>query len=288
MRNWGRARYWGEVGCWCVTFFALLGLVVVEAVQNSPCWLKVGRKGVFRACRESFVPGGPDGAACWESFVPGDPSGSVCWESFVPAPASRAVQSSPCVACYWREREKILPACGKWAEIGVFVCVGRVLCRLGLPGLPVGRVLCRWGASWRGARDRCESTVGTKGSAARAAGRMDASVSVALGITGRCPAISHAIHCEHHAGVCQFGMLCHLCFGIACEIGGGRVTGVAGGVLGVHGQRVLGDALVKRMEARASSEIGRASAHISCIGPYLGCALLDLGRIWAPLSRACI
>ena len=106
----------GEVGCWCVTIFALLGLVVVEAVQNSPCWLKVGRKGVFRACRESFVP----------------------------APASRAVQSSPCVACYWREREKILPACGKWAEIGVFVCAGRVLYRLGLPGLRVGRVLYRW------------------------------------------------------------------------------------------------------------------------------------------------
>ena len=141
-----------------MTFFALLGLVVVEAVQNSPCWLKVGRKGVFRACRESFVPGGPYeaacwesfvpvgpyGAVCWESFVPGGPYGAACWESFVPAPASRAVQSSPCVACYWREREKILPACGKWAEIGVFVCVGRVLYRLGLPGLPVGRVLYRW------------------------------------------------------------------------------------------------------------------------------------------------
>ena len=106
------------------------------------------RKGVFRACRESFVPVGPDGSACWESFVPVE-------------------------------------------------------------------------ASWRGARDRCESTVGTKGSAARAAGRMDASVSVALGITGRCPAISQAIHCEHHAGLCQFGTLCHLCCGIACEIGGG-------------------------------------------------------------------
>ena len=69
---------------------------------------------------------------------------AACRESFVPAPASRAVQSSPCVACYWREREKILPACGKWAEIGVFVCAGRVLYRLGLPGLPVGRVLYRW------------------------------------------------------------------------------------------------------------------------------------------------
>ena len=28
----GGAPWWGEVGCWCVTFFALLGLVVVEAV----------------------------------------------------------------------------------------------------------------------------------------------------------------------------------------------------------------------------------------------------------------
>ena len=91
MRNWGRARYWGEVGCWCVTFFALLGLVVVEAVQNSPCWRKMRRKGVFRACRESFVPGGPAKGASWESFIPGDPSGSVCWESFVPAPASGQV-----------------------------------------------------------------------------------------------------------------------------------------------------------------------------------------------------
>ena len=32
MRNWGRARYWGEVGCWCVTFFALLDLLVAQAV----------------------------------------------------------------------------------------------------------------------------------------------------------------------------------------------------------------------------------------------------------------
>ena len=107
---------------------------------------------------------------------------------------------------------------------------------------------------------RCELTVGTKGPAARAAGRMDASVSVVLGITGRCPTISHAIPCEHRAGLCQFIMSRHLCFGIACEIGGGLVTGVAGGVLGVHGQRVLGDALAKRMGARAGSEIGHAPA----------------------------
>ena len=142
-----------------MTFFALLGLVVVEAVQNSPCWLKVGRKGVFRACRESFVPGGPyeaacwesfvpvgpSGAVCWESFVPGGPYGAACWESFVPAPASRAVQSSPCVACYWREREKILPACGKWAEIGALGRAGRVLYRYRPPGVRAGRVLYRVG-----------------------------------------------------------------------------------------------------------------------------------------------
>ena len=76
-------------------------------------------------------------------------------------------------------------------------------------------------ASWHGARGRCESTVGTKGPAARAVGRMGASVSVVLGITGRCPAISHAIPREYHAGLYQFMMLCHLCFGISCEIGGG-------------------------------------------------------------------
>ena len=87
-----------------MTFFALLGLVVVEAVQNSPCWLKVGRKGVFRACRESFVPGGPDGAACWESFVPGDPSGLR---------AGRVLyRHRP------RVRYKVLPA---WLVIGVSV-----------------------------------------------------------------------------------------------------------------------------------------------------------------------
>ena len=49
-----------------------------------------------------------------------------------------AVQSSPCVACYWREREKILPACGKWAKIGVFGRAGRVLYRVGRRGCVSG------------------------------------------------------------------------------------------------------------------------------------------------------
>ena len=96
----GGARYWVEVGFWCVTFFALLGLVVVEAVQNSPCWRKMRRKEVFRACRESFVPGGPAKAACRESFVPGGwPVGQVRWRAgripvlgvrVCPGPTSRA------------------------------------------------------------------------------------------------------------------------------------------------------------------------------------------------------
>ena len=149
-------------GSVCGRKFALLGLVVVEAVQSSPCWRKMRRKEVFRACWESFVPVSPARVACWESFVPVSPAGGACRESFVPVEAS-----------------------------------------------------------WHGARGRCESTVGTKGPAARAVGRMGASVSVVLGITGRCPAISHAIPREYHAGLYQFMMLRHLYFGISCEIGGG-------------------------------------------------------------------
>lgn len=57
-----------------------------------------------------------------------------------------------------------------------------------------------------------------------------------------------------------------------------------------------GRAPAKSIRGRVGKENGgmhqqrdrRASVHISCTGPYLGCALLDLGRIWAPLSRASI
>lgn len=82
----GGARYWVEVGFWCVTFFALLGLVVVEAVQNSPCWRKMRRKEVFRACRESFVPGGwPVGQVWWRAGrIP------VLGVRVCPGPTSRA------------------------------------------------------------------------------------------------------------------------------------------------------------------------------------------------------
>ena len=105
----GGARYWVEVGFWCVTFFALLGLVVVEAVQNSPCWRNMRRKEVFRACRESFVPGGPAKAACRESFVPGGPAKAACRESFVPG-------GWPVGQVRWRA--------GRIPVLGVRVCPG--------------------------------------------------------------------------------------------------------------------------------------------------------------------
>ena len=56
-----------------------------------------------------------------------------------------AVQSSPCSAWWWWKRYKTLPAGAKCAEEGYFGRVGRVLYRLGLPGLRVGRVLYRLG-----------------------------------------------------------------------------------------------------------------------------------------------
>jgi len=92
MRNLGGlllGRDWGEVGCWCVTFFAPLVVLVAEAGQNSPCWRKMGQKQRFGACWESFVPGGSPSRVCWESFVPGGPVGGVCWESFVPGMVQR-------------------------------------------------------------------------------------------------------------------------------------------------------------------------------------------------------
>ena len=155
----------------------------------------------FVVCWESFVPGGPIGAACWESFIPvrsagfrvgrvlsrkwscvrykvlparlasavgvkkfslqarnglvspfcgvlgefcpgwahrgcllgefytGSARRVSCGESFVPEVVLCAVQSSPCSACWWIERYKVLPASEKWLGIAVLWCVGRVLSR---------------------------------------------------------------------------------------------------------------------------------------------------------------
>ena len=68
-----------------------------------------------------------------------------CGESFVPEVVLCAVQSSPCSACWWIERYKVLPASEKWLGIAVLWCVGRVLSRVGPSGPPAGRVLYRFG-----------------------------------------------------------------------------------------------------------------------------------------------
>ena len=80
----GGACCWGEAGCWRVTFFSLRGLLLVGAVQSSPCSGKTGQKGRFRVCWESFVPVGPARPMCRESFVPVGPPNWIRQESFVP------------------------------------------------------------------------------------------------------------------------------------------------------------------------------------------------------------
>ena len=84
----------GRGACWCVTFFSLCGLLVVKAIQNSPCWCKMRRKWVFRACWESFVPVGLVEAASRESFVPVQRARAACRESFVPGPAEAAAPAA--------------------------------------------------------------------------------------------------------------------------------------------------------------------------------------------------
>ena len=79
---------WGEAGCWRVTFFSLRGLLLVGAVQSSPCSGKTGQKGRFRVCWESFVPVGPPNWIRRESFVPGPP-----WRP--PPPPTGPVGTSP-------------------------------------------------------------------------------------------------------------------------------------------------------------------------------------------------
>ena len=58
---------------------------------------------------------------------------------------------SPCSSCWWRKRYKVLPACEKWAEIGVLGLAGRVLYRVGRRAGLAGRVLYR---KWHRMRDK--------------------------------------------------------------------------------------------------------------------------------------
>ena len=103
-------RCWGAVGCWCVTFFALLGLLVAETVQSSPCWRKMGRNRRFGACQASFVPGWPPSRARWESFVPGGPAKAARWESFVPGGSPSRAAGRVLYRKRPRMRDKVLPA----------------------------------------------------------------------------------------------------------------------------------------------------------------------------------
>ena len=59
--------------------FSLLGCVVVEPGESSPCALEMAGFWCFWACWESFVPVGPGGGCCRESFVPVGPVRGARW-----------------------------------------------------------------------------------------------------------------------------------------------------------------------------------------------------------------
>ena len=54
-------------------------------------------------------------------------------------------KSSPCSLAWWWKREKVLPACLKWPDFGVFGRAGRVLYRVGQGAAVAGRVMYRMG-----------------------------------------------------------------------------------------------------------------------------------------------
>ena len=55
---------------------------------------------------------------------------------------------SPCSSCWWRKRYKVLPACEKWAEIGVLGLAGRVLYRVGRRAGQQGEFCLAEGQTW--------------------------------------------------------------------------------------------------------------------------------------------
>ena len=130
------------IACWGVYGESFVPELALRAIQNSPCWCKMGENQRF--------------GACWESFVSGGPPSRACWESFVPASAPRAVQSSPCSTCWWWERNKVLPAGVKRAEMGHFGGAGGVLYRCRPLGCELGEfctgcapVRLREGREWK-------------------------------------------------------------------------------------------------------------------------------------------
>ena len=116
--------------------------MVLCAVQSSPCSACLCRR------REIVLPASEKWlgiAVLWcvvrvlsrvahwgcllGEFYTGSARRVSCGESFVPEVVLCAVQSSPCSACWWIERYKVLPASEKWLGIAVLWCVGRVLSR---------------------------------------------------------------------------------------------------------------------------------------------------------------
>ena len=75
-----RPSYWCGLLCCCVCYsriqlvfgtkFALRGLLVVAAVESSPCVGKMRQIGPFWVSRASFVPEVARHGSCWASFVP--------------------------------------------------------------------------------------------------------------------------------------------------------------------------------------------------------------------------
>ena len=124
MRNWGRARYWGEVGCWCVTFSPCSAWWWWKRYKTLPAGSKWAEKGYFgRAGRVLYRvgPTGPRaGRVLYRVIPPGLCAGRVLY------------RHRP------RVRYKVLPA---WLVIGVSVKRFSLRAESG----PKSAFLCVWG-----------------------------------------------------------------------------------------------------------------------------------------------
>ena len=140
--------------------FSLLGGVVVEPGENSPCALEMAGFWCFWACWESFVPVGPVRGRAGRVLYRLGPGAAVAGRVLYRLGPGAAVagrvlyrvsgglvveagENSPCSVAWWLNREKVLPARLKWPDFGVFGRAGRVLYRLGLEVGVAGRVLYR-------------------------------------------------------------------------------------------------------------------------------------------------
>ena len=142
--------------------FSLLGGVVVEPGENSPCSREMAGFRCFWACWESFVPVEPGDGCCWESFVPGEwwigvgsgkkfsLLGGVVVEPGENSPCSREMAGFRCFWACWESFVPVGPAggcCGEsfvpgewWIGVGsgrkfsLHARNGRISVFLGVPG----------------------------------------------------------------------------------------------------------------------------------------------------------